>query len=171
MGSNPSWHPKGDNYPVENVSWIDIQEFMIRLNIAAGNKNYRLPTEAEWEYAARGGQKSKGYIYSGSNRLDDVGWYHDNHGDDTQPVGKKQPNELGIYDMTGNVLEWCSDWFDAYYYSYSPQNNPTGPTSGSSRVLRGGSICYADVFCVVTCRYSYAPNFRFIDTGFRLVLP
>lgn len=133
MGSNPSKF-KGDNLPVEQVSWNDIQKFITKLNTMTG-KTFRLPTEAEWEYAARGGNKSKGYKYSGSNTLDNVGWYY-NSGGKTHPVGQKQPNELGLYDMSGNVWEWCQDWYGSY--SSSSQTNPTGPSSGSYRVLRGG---------------------------------
>ena len=108
MGKNPS-HYKGENRPVERVSWYDIQKFIEKLNAKTG-KRYRLPTEAEWEYAARGGNQSKGYKYSGSNDIGSVAWYTNNSGDRTHPVGQKQPNELGLYDMTGNVWEWCSDW-------------------------------------------------------------
>ena len=133
MGSNPSKF-KGDNLPVEQVSWNDIQKFITKLNTMTG-KTFRLPTEAEWEYAARGGNQSKGYKYSGSNTLDNVAWYY-NSGGKTHPVGQKQPNELGLYDMSGNVWEWCQDWYGSY--SSSSQTNPTGPSSGSYRVLRGG---------------------------------
>lgn len=133
MGSNPS-NFKGDNLPVEQVSWNDIQKFITKLNTMTG-KTFRLPTEAEWEYAARGGNQSKGYKYSGSNTLDNVAWYY-NSGGKTHPVGQKQPNELGLYDMSGNVWEWCQDWYGSY--SSSSQTNPTGPSSGSYRVLRGG---------------------------------
>ncbi len=137
MGSNPS-HWKGDNLPVENVSWEDCQEFVRKLNARTG-KRFRLPTEAEWEYAARGGSKSRGYKYSGSNNLGKVAWYDGNSGRQTHPVKTKHPNELGIYDMSGNVWEWCQDWYGSSYYSSSPQSNPTGANSGSYRVLRGGS--------------------------------
>ena len=135
MGNNPSEF-KGDNLPVETVSWYDCQEFISKLNRITG-KMFRLPTEAEWEYAARGGNKSRGYQYSGSNNTLDVAWFRDNSGSNTHAVGTKQPNELGIYDMSGNVDEWCQDWKGAY--SSSSQVNPTGANSGSSRVIRGGS--------------------------------
>ena len=164
MGNNPSWF-KGANNPVENVLWDDCLEFIEKLNQLTGLK-FRLPTEAEWEYAARGGNKSKGYKYSGSNTIGDVAWYYDNaynvgssssnYG--THPVGTKAPNELGLYDMSGNVHEWCSDWFGSY--SSSAQTNPTGPTSGSYRVLRGGSWSYRANYCRVSDRYYY-PDFRF----------
>lgn len=135
MGSNPS-NFKGDNLPVESVSWNDCQTFINRLNSYTG-RNFRLPTEAEWEFAARGGNYSRHYKYSGSNYIGDVAWYDNNSGNRTHPVGTKQPNELGLYDMSGNVYEWCSDW-DGSYSSYS-QSDPTGPNSGSCRVERGGS--------------------------------
>ena len=130
MGSNPS-NFKGDNLPVENVSWYDCQTFINRLNSYTGC-NFRLPTEAEWEFAARGGNYSRHYKYSGSNYISDVGWYDDNSGNRSFPVGTKQANELGLYDMNGNVWEWCSDWYGSYN-SYS-QTDPTGPNSGSYRV-------------------------------------
>ena len=127
MGSNPSYF-KGDDLPVEQVSWNDCQDFISKLNAMTG-KRFRLPSEAEWEYAARGGKKSRGYQYSGSNTLGDVAWYEGNSGSKTHAVGTKQPNELGIYDMTGNVSEWCQDWYGSY--SSSPQTNPIGAVSGS----------------------------------------
>ena len=134
MLSNPSEHTFYYN-PVENVSWDDCQTFIAKLNQLTG-KNFRLPTEAEWEYAAKGGQKSKGYIYSGSNNIDEVAWYGDNSGGESHMVKTKKANELGIYDMSGNVWEWCADW-EADYPS-EPQTNPTGPSTGYDRVYRGG---------------------------------
>ena len=142
MGNNPS-NFTGDNLPVEEVSWDDCQLFIAKLNQLTG-RNFRLPTEAEWEYAARGGNKSKGYKYAGSNTIDNVAWYKDNSGDKTHPVGSKAPNELGLYDMNGNVWEWCQDWFGDY--SSSAQTNPTGPASGELRVNRGGSFNRLAVF-------------------------
>ncbi|MDH5397907.1 MAG: formylglycine-generating enzyme family protein [Cyclobacteriaceae bacterium] len=138
MGSNPSWFSECPNCPVESVSWNDIQEFLRKLNERTGS-NYRLPTEAEWEYAARGGDKSRGYQYSGSNNIDNVAWNSGNSELKTHPVGEKQANELGLYDMSGNVYEWCQDWYDEDYYSNSPSRNPEGPISGDARVTRGGS--------------------------------
>jgi len=164
MGSNPS-HFKGDNLPVENVSWDDAQEFISKLNAATGKK-YRLPTEAEWEYAARGGIKSKGFEYSGSNRVDDVAWYGDNSGWETRPVGTKSPNELVIYDMSGNVWEWCNDWYGDY--SNTAKTNPQGPSSGSYRVLRGGGWRYDARRCRVSIRNSSTPVNRNDEFGFRL---
>ncbi len=137
MGNNPSKF-KGGKFPVESVKWKECLEFISRLNQVTG-KTFRLPTEAEWEYAARGGNKSKGYQYSGSNNIDAVAWYGGNSGSKTHEVATKQPNELGIYDMSGNVWEWCQDRYKSKYYSSSPSNNPPGSSSGSFRVIRGGS--------------------------------
>jgi formylglycine-generating enzyme required for sulfatase activity len=165
MGSNPSYF-KGSDLPVETVSWDDCQTFITKLNQLTG-KTFRLPTEAEWEYAARGGNQSKGYKYSGSNTIDDVAWYYDNGGSKTHAVGTKQANELGIYDMSGNVWEWCSDWYDSY--SSSSQTNPTGAASGSYRVLRGGSWNYNARFCRVSLRSGYYPDYGNDGRGLRLV--
>lgn len=174
MGSNPSRF-KGNNHPVEQVSWNDVQEFITKLNRQTG-ANFRLPTEAEWEYAARGGNKSNGYKYSGSNSIDNVAVYEvnsynkgNNHPDyGTHAVGTKSPNELGIYDMSGNVDEWCQDWYGNY--SGGSQTNPTGQSSGSYPVLRGGSW-YADARrCRVSFRFSGYPGDRKDIHGFRLVL-
>ena len=138
MGKNPSKF-KGDQKPVECVSWHDCQNFIKELNQLTG-KNFRLPTEAEWEYAARGGNKSKGYKYSGGNDINKVAWYYGDSNSQTHDVKTKSPNELGIYDMSGNVFEWCKDKFGSY--RSSSQTNPTGSSSGSPRVLRGGSYVY-----------------------------
>ena len=167
MGSNPSKF-KGDDLPVERVSWNDCQEFISKLNSMTGRK-FRLPTEAEWEYAARGGKKTRGCQYSGSSNISKVAWYDDgNSGRKTHPVGTKQANELGIYDMTGNVLEWCQDRYSSYLSS--SQTNPIGANSGSHRVRRGGSWDYAAVYCRSSYRYSDRPDRRNGDLGFRLVL-
>ena len=166
MGSNPSKF-KGDNLPVEQVSWNDCQTFINRLNSYTG-RNFRLPTEAEWEFAARGGNYSRHYKYSGSNYISDVAWYCDNSGNRTHPVGTKQANELGLYDMSGNVWEWCSDRYGSYS-SYS-QSNPTGATSGFGRVERGGNWCGLARYCCSSHRSYYAPGNSFDDLGLRLVL-
>ena len=166
MGSNPS-NFKGDDLPVEKVSWDDCQDFISKLNAMTG-KRFRLPSEAEWEYAARGGKKSRGYQYSGSNTLGDVAWFWNNSDQSIHPVGTKLPNELGAFDMTGNVWEWCQDWFNRY--SSSPQTNPTGAVSGSCRVYRGGSLCYPAGYCRCSCRFDGTPDFRNGDLGLRLVL-
>ena len=166
MGSNPSLFT-GDDLPVEKVSWNDCQTFISKLNALTG-KRFRLPTEAEWEFAARGGNKSRHTQYSGSSRSDDVAWYKDNSGYNTQPVKTKQPNELGIYDMTGNVCEWCQDWFGDYS-SYA-QTNPTGASSGSFRVLRGGCWYYSPRYCRSSCRGSTTPEHSDYFLGLRLVL-
>ena len=165
MGNNPS-NFKGDNLPVEQVSWDDCQEFISQLNRITG-KTFRLPTEAEWEYAARGGKKSRGYQYSGSNNLSDVAWYKDNSDSKTHAVGSKQSNELGIYDMSGNVWEWCQDWDGEY--SSSSQVNPTGANSGSDRVYRGGSWRNAAGVCRSSFRISSAPDNTSYCLGLRLV--
>ena len=166
MGSNPSYF-KGDDLPVEEVSWEDCQEFISKLNSMIGRK-FRLPTEAEWEYAARGGKKSRGYQYGGSSNISDVAWYDGNSGSKTRPVGTKQANELGIYDMSGNVYEWCQDWKGSYVNS--SQTNPTGAVSGSYRVYRGGSWYYDARYCRSSYRNSGAPGCHLNRLGLRLVL-
>ncbi len=166
MGSNPSNH-SGTNLPVEMVSWNDCQEFITKLNQMTG-KNFRLPTEAEWEYAARGGNKSQGYKYSGSNNVDEVAWYFSNSGNASQPVGTKSPNELGIYDMSGNVYEWCSDWYGAY--NADAQTNPTGPAIGTERNFRGGNYQEDYITQHVSFRNSGAVTTKRLTIGLRLAL-
>ena len=167
MGNNPSTASKDcDKCPVENVSWEDVQGFIQKINAQSPGRNYRLPTEAEWEYAARGGNLTKGYIYSGSSNIGMVAWNDGNSGNKTQPVGQLKANELGLYDMSGNVWEWCSDWKDAY--ASGSQTNPTGPASGSFRVLRDGSFDDSPRDCRVAVRSSGAPGFRDLGIGFRL---
>lgn len=148
MGSNPSKYPLGDNYPVEQVNWYDCQDFVEKLSELTG-RHFRLPTEAEWEYAARGGKRSRGYRYSGSYALDEIGWHVGNAHYYKREVGTKKPNELGLYDMTGNVSEWCQDKLDIEYYHHSPSINPQGPdrsTYKDNRCFRGGSVCDDDKY-------------------------
>jgi len=195
MGSNPSYFQEGDDYPVERVNWNDIQTFLRKLNQLTGRK-YALPTEAQWEYAARSGKGGNKFVYawcgggaiafsegasgsadrgeetkySGSDDIDEVAWYGGNSDDTTHPVGTKQPNALGIYDMSGNVWEWCRDW--GGLYSSAPQTNPTGPSSGIGRILRGGS--YYDEGSGtkeyrVSNRAASEPENRYTNCGFRLV--
>ena len=166
MGSNPS-NLKGDNLPVEQVSWSDCQEFISKLNSMTG-KRFRLPTEAEWEYAARGGRKSRGYQYSGSSNISNVAWYENNSGSKTHPIGTNQANELGIYDMSGNVWEWCQDRLGSYVSS--SQTNPTGAVSGPLRVCRGGSCYYDARNCRSSCRGYGTPDGCSCGLGLRLVL-
>lgn len=166
MGSNPS-ASKGDDLPVEEVSWNDCQEFIRKLNALTG-KTFALPTEAQWEYAARGGNKSRHNKYAGSNSIGDVAWYTGNSGSSTHPVKGKQANELGLYDMSGNVWEWCEDWYGSY--SSSSQTNPTGPSSVSFRVFRGGSWFNFARYCRVSSRNSNTPGYRSRYLGFRLSL-
>ena len=202
MGNNPSYF-KGDNRPVEYVSWYDAIVFCNKLSMmdnktpvysVDGKTNpdtwgytpcqgisirsgtvtmdlkangYRLPTEAEWEFAAWGGKKMKGYKYSGSDNLLTVAWYVGNSGDQTHDVATKSPNELGLYDMSGNVWEWCWDWYGSY--SSSAQTNPVGASSGSCRVVRGGSWYHGRSQCSVSCRDYHYPDDRGIMLGFRLV--
>jgi len=169
MGNNPS-SKKGDDLPVDNVNWLEVNEFITRLNNATG-KNYRLPTEAEWEYAAGGGKKSTGKLYSGSNNIDEVAWYSSNTSlfDLPKPVGTKAPNELGIYDMSGNVWEWCSDWYGDY--PYTPQTDPQGPYVDSRyrKIQRGGSANGYEGYCRVAGRFAskYINGFYWY-VGFRL---
>ena len=168
MGTNPSSF-KGDDRPVEKVSWNDAVSFCEKLSEMTGRK-YRLPTEAEWEYAARGGQQADGTMYAGSGAIYDVAvfGYGINSGA-TFSVGSKKPNGLGLYDMSGNVWEWCSDWYDSEYYSESPSVNPQGPSGGSSRVIRGGGWSYDARNCRVSFRGSDTPGYRDRALGFRVV--
>ena len=165
MGENPSEFSLGDNYPVERVTWNDCQEFIRRLNDKTG-LHFRLPTEAEWEYAARGGNQSKGHKYAGSNDIYDVAWF-DSDSNSTHIVGTKQPNELGIYDMSGNVFEWCQDWYGDY--NSDSLINPKGAPTGMCRVLRGGSWKESKTSCRVTYRHYCNPNYGLNVFGLRLV--
>ena len=170
MGRNPkSLKFKGcDQCPVENVTWKEIQVFLKRLSARMG-QTYRLPTEAEWEYAARGGDEDQDYSsFSSSNILEEVAWYSENSSFKTHPVGQKKPNELGLYDMIGNVAEWCNDRFSTDYYQHSPADNPVGPHSGEYRVVRGGSWCDLPHFTMTTSRKGGLPNKRDYSCGFRV---
>ena len=167
MGTNPSCF-KGDNLPVDCVSWDNCQEFIRKLNELTG-KQFRFPTEAEWEYAARGGKRSYGVKYAGDNDIDNVAWYEGNSNGTTHPVGQKRANELGLYDMSGNVEEWCQNWRGSY--SSASQTNPQGPATGRNRVLRGGSW-HDDAWCCrLSCRNSFDPDISFSKFGLRLALP
>lgn len=177
MGYNPSRFSKNENFPVEKIRWNEVHEFIKKLNDKSG-LTYRLPTEAEWEYAAKGGKKSKGFLYSGSSNADEVGWYKGNSDGKPHPVGLKQSNEIGIYDMSGNIEEWCSDFYNPEFYKTSPFYNPQ-ESSNSYRnydfvahegvhITRGGKCSWADVtFLRISCR-SYKDNSGGRDIGFRL---
>ena len=172
-GENPSYF-KGDNLPVERVNWLDAQEFIEKLN-ALTVKKFRLPTESEWEFAARGGTKNNGFKYSGSNNLNEVAWYSANSGSKTNSVGTKKANELGIFDMSGNVWEWVGDRYERY--TEEAKTNPTGPITGNNRVNRGG--CWGawssyddnEMLCRIAFRDHSNPPFRGNYIGFRLALP
>ncbi|MBI5234031.1 MAG: formylglycine-generating enzyme family protein [Deltaproteobacteria bacterium] len=167
MGNNPSnFSNCGKNCSVENVSWNDAQEFIRRLNQREGTDKYRLPTEAEWEYAARSGGKSE--KYSGGDDIDSVAWYDSNSGRRTHTVGTKSPNGIGVYDMSGNVWEWVEDLYDSSYYRNSPKNDPQGPGSGSYRVYRGGSWNNNAKYSRAANRNNYDPGDRYDGLGFRL---
>jgi formylglycine-generating enzyme required for sulfatase activity len=168
MGSNPSIFSGCDNCPVESVSWNDVQQYITKLNSQTG-KNYRLPTEAEWEFAARGGTSSRGYNYSGSNNWNSVAWFKENSGNMTHEVGGKLANELGIYDMSGNVNEWCSDRYGNY--SSNSETNPSGASSGQYHVFRGGNMLLSASDCFTANRERSTPDFGISTMGFRLVLP
>ncbi len=168
MGSNPSnW--KGGHRPVEQVSWNDCQRFIKRLSDMFHEK-FRLPTEAEWEYAARGGQLSRDFRYAGSNQLDDVAWHFNNSTAATHEVCMKFANELGLYDMSGNVSEWCSDWYSTAYYMISPEENPKGPDTGSFHVIRGGSFSDRATTCRVASRSFLWPTGKLGTVGLRLAM-
>lgn len=168
MNTNPSFSKSKKN-PVEYVSWDDCQTFITKLNQLTGQK-FRLPTEAEWEYAARGGKKSKGCKYAGSNIIDEVAWFDGNSNTRSHPVAGKLPNELGIYDMTGNLSEWCHDYYSSDYYKSSSQFSPNGPLTGNNRVFRGGSYGNIDEDCRVSWRGNYVSDNCTFYIGFRLAL-
>lgn len=177
MGTDPSKY-KGDKLPVEMISWHEVNEFCSKLTQRERKASrlpegyvYRLPTEAEWEYAARGGIKSKGFIYPGSNDPEEVAWHHPNSMDETHPVATKYPNELGLYDMAGNVWEWCLDFYTPDYYAKSPKENPLNRDNGDKiyRVCRGGSWGLYPTHCRSTNRGGGTPTGRFYSYGFRVV--
>ncbi|MDE7102109.1 MAG: formylglycine-generating enzyme family protein, partial [Bacteroidales bacterium] len=143
-------------------------QFCEKLSEMTGH-TYRLPTEAEWEYAARGGQQVDGTKYAGSDNLDEVAWYANNSNSATHPVAEKKANGIGLYDMSGNVWEWCSDWYEENYYANSPTVNPKGPESGESRVKRGGAYGFQAVICRVSGRNSSTPDYKGVNTGLRVV--
>jgi formylglycine-generating enzyme required for sulfatase activity len=168
MERNPSDFPGCDQCPVDKVSWDDAQVFIQKLNVLTGKK-YTLPTEAEWEYAAKGGRDAPGnFRYAGSDDIDSVGWYAGNSGRMPHPVGQKKPNELGLYDMTGNVWEWCQDWYAKFYYEQNESNNPQGPSSGSGRVRRGGSWYTQSTNCKTSTRNNVRQDYFDDIGGFRL---
>lgn len=169
MGTNPSRFTGNDSLPVESVSWSEAQQFAQLLSQMTGHR-FRLPTEAEWEYAARGGSNSRHTPYAGSERaqLDRACWYCANSQGYTHPVGRLEPNELGLYDMGGNVAEWCQDWVDSY--SDEPQTNPRGPREGENRVLRGGHYNSTSAACTVYDRGWYLPTGKYQFYGLRLVM-
>ena len=162
MGNNPSNSQKGEDYPVEQVSWNDVQEFIRKLNAMTGGK-YRLPTEAEWEYACRAGTTGEHY-----GDVDFTAWYDRNSDFTTHPVGKKVPNDFRLFDMMGNVWEWCQDWYDDNYYSKSPESNPGGPVSGGLHVYRGGCFGFDAEYLRSAHRHGGMPEYRYLDLGFRL---
>lgn len=168
MGDNPSYFRNCDDCPVANISWNDTEEFINKLNQKTG-KNYRLPTEAEWEYAARSGGKNE--KYAGGNDIDSIAWYSSNSGSKIHPVGQKQPNGLGIYDMSGNVWEWVQDWYDENYYQNSPKDNPKGANGSAYRILRGGSWFSIPLNLRTANRSRLEPADRISDHGFRLAFP
>ena len=167
MGTNPSEYFLEENQPVNNVSWDDCQKFLNRLSSLTGIR-FSLPTEAQWEYAARGGRNSRNYEYSGSKNVKDVGWYKGNAKGKIHDVGELKPNELGIYDMSGNLFEWCSDWYGLY--KSDEEVDPKGPEIGTSRVTRGGSAGNKDVLTRVASRNLNSPNYKSIVIGFRLAI-
>ena len=170
MGSNPSFYKDCAECPVETVTPEMVDEFLLKLNKLTG-KNYRLPTEAEWEYAAEGGNQSKGFTYPGSNDLNEVAWFKPNAEDKTHPVGMKKPNELGLYDMAGNAWEQCSDYFDPAYYASSPEVNPRNDKKEQYKVVRGGSWRSGEERCYSKARNrNVYDHYHYGNGGFRLVL-
>jgi len=169
MGKNPSIHKNCEKCPVENVTFEDVQTFLEKVNKLTG-KRYRLPTEAEWEYAAKGGNSSMKYKFSGGDDINKVGWIITNSNGETKQVGKKKANELGIYDMSGNAWEWVSDYYAADYYLNSPAENPAGPVKGKIRIVRGGSCLYNSMYSRTSYRMLISPRNPHHNYGFRLAL-
>jgi formylglycine-generating enzyme required for sulfatase activity len=168
MGGNPSHFP-GPKNPVEQVSWEDCREFVERLNRKVTGGKFALPTEAQWEYACRAGSTTKYFYGDEESGLDKYAWYSVNSGNKTHPVGEKTPNAWGLYDMTGNVCEWCADWYDDGYYAHSPTDDPRGPDTGSHRVLRGGGWNLPAGFFRSAGRFNFSPGLRLI-LGFRVCI-
>jgi formylglycine-generating enzyme required for sulfatase activity len=166
MGDNPSYF-KGSDLPVESVSWNDVQKFIAKLNTMTGEE-FRLPTEAEWEYACRAGSNAQYYFGDNEDKLDEYAWYTDNSEGRTHPAGKKKPNSFGLHDMLGNVWEWCADWYSKTYYDISPKDEPRGPASGKHRILRGGAWHYSAIGLRPANRYYQSPEYEYADTGFRI---
>jgi formylglycine-generating enzyme required for sulfatase activity len=169
MGSNPS-RLKEPNHPVDSVSWHDVQEFIKRLNAKEKHNRYRLPTEAEWEYAARAGTTTAYFFGDDSSALSRYAWYFGSSDGTSHPVGQKPPNAWGLYDVHGNVFEWTQDWFSGKYYAESPETDPQGPSSGAGRVARGGSWSYNAESARSAYREFLVPDARGGDVGFRLAL-
>jgi formylglycine-generating enzyme required for sulfatase activity len=169
MGNN-TFEFKGDNNPVNTISWEDVQEFIKRLNQKEGHSLYRLPTEAEWEYAARAGTTSAYFFGNNKSKLGDYAWYKDNAGYETHPVGKKRPNAWGLYDTLGNVWELTQDWLGETYYANSPSLDPTGPSSGEFRVVRGGGLVTNGLYCRSAERGMFDPVDQVDGAGFRLAI-
>ena len=170
MGSDKGWatsYGLGDSYPAYNIRYVDVEAFLIRINQLSG-LTFRLPTEAEWEFAAQGGPNMANFPYSGSTTLQLVAWYKDNSDNRAHPIGTKQPNSLGLYDMSGNVCEWCSDYYGSY--SSNNQTNPTGVAVGTEHVLRGGSYCLLDLHCRCAARDHFYTNGQSVGVGFRVVI-
>lgn len=177
MGNNPSFNNSNNQLPVEQVTWGECQQFIARLNDITG-QNFALPTEAEWEWAAIGGNKGNGFLFAGSNNPPEIGWVMDNSNGTTHPVKSKKPNELGLYDMTGNVWEWCQDWYSSHYYEVSPEYNPQGLSTDSElfadtipcHPLRGGGFGTVVNRCRNTHRVGINPTISALNYGLRLVL-
>jgi formylglycine-generating enzyme required for sulfatase activity len=169
MGSNPSYFKRPKN-PVETVSWDDCQQFLKRLNDKVGSGKFQLPTEAQWEYACRAGSKTRYCFGDDASKLGEYAWYDENSGGETHPVGDKKPTAWGLYDMYGNIWEWCQDWYEDGYYAKSPMDDPTGAATGSYRVIRGGGWYIPARYCRSANRLSLVPGLRYRYLGFRVSL-